>query len=333
MRESNRKPFDRRGYRRRGRVVPPTGLRAGGLRSFGTASAFLFMKSVLIPWIFRLGVIVPALLYLSLHAMPSFASEYDDLEVLKSDQEEVVFRYLVPNFSRSKIELLEQSFDLINIDKCALTSLPGRPQLPVRKVIIAVPLEAEISVEILKKEEVELSGINLAYALKTERDEESPVGYRLIPSKIKETPDQYYPQKIVSFDSPTFLRNQRIVELEIFPVQYNSVRKSVRYFSQIVVNVSFSGGRGGTFKSERDLFERIYRNVLINYEQSKEWRKTAKKRGFLKPGAIYPFGYSDNWYKAIVHENGMYKIDRTMLFQAGVPVSVMDPRTLRMFSR
>jgi hypothetical protein len=291
------------------------------------------MKSVLIPWIFRLGVIVPVLLYLSLHATPSFASEYDDLEVLKSDQEEVVFRYLVPDFSRSKIELQGKSFDLINIPKCGLSNIPGNPQLPVRKVLVAVPPEAELRVEVLEDEGTELPGVDLAFALTAEPDDGSPLGYRPVPMNPERILDQYYPAEIVSFDSSTFLRDQRIMELEISPIQYNPAQKSVRYHSRITVKISFAGGRGGTLKSGKDPFERIYQNVLLNYEESKGWRRTARASAFLKqPGTVYPFGYSDNWYKAIVRENGMYKIDRTMLMQAGAPVTSMDPRTVRIFS-
>lgn len=238
----------------------------------------------------------------------------------------------MPEFAQSKVELGGEVFDIVNIEKCALSNLPGKPQLPVRRVVIAVPLEAKISVELLEKETSEQPGINLAYALKTEPNEQSPVGYSLAPSKTKKTLDQYYPLEIVALNSPSFLRNQRIVELEIFPAQYNSARKSVRYYSQITVEVNFSGGREGTFKGGKDLFEKIYQNVLLNYDASKGWRKTAEERGFLKPGVVYPFDLSDNWYKVIVRENGIYKIDRTTLIQAGVPVSSLDPRTLRMFS-
>ena len=100
-------------------------------------------------------MILPAILYLSLHATPSLASEYDDLEILKSDQEEVVFTYLIPDFSRSKIELQGKSFDLINIPKCGLSNIPGNAQLPVRKVLVAVPPEAEFRVEVLEDEGTE----------------------------------------------------------------------------------------------------------------------------------------------------------------------------------
>lgn len=307
MRKLDREPFDWRSYRFCSRARLP----------------FKLLKLAIIPY---------ALLHLGLCANPSFGFEYDDLEILKSDQEGIVFRYLVPDFSQSRIQLLGKSFDLINIPKCGLSNIPGKPQLPVRRVIIAAPLDAEISVETLDREQADLPGINLAYGVIAEQDEDSRLGYNLIPSEAKERLDQHYPPEIVSSAPPTFLRNQRILELEIFPVQYNPVRKSVRYCSQIVVKVSFSGGQGEIFKSERDLFERIYRNVLVNYEESKGWRKTAETRTYSKPGMTDPFRYSDNWYKAIVRENGIYRIDRTMLVQAGVPVSSMDPRALRMFS-
>jgi hypothetical protein len=163
---------------------------------------FLFSRIV------RIWLVLFFVFYFSSWTDASSVSEYDDIEILKSDQEGVIFRYLVPEPAQSKVKLSGEVFDLINIDKCALSNCPGKPQLPVRRVVIAVPPEAQISVEIVGKEEVELSDINLAYALKAEADEKSPLGYRLVPVKSKFNLDQYYPPEIVSFDSPTFLRNQ-----------------------------------------------------------------------------------------------------------------------------
>jgi hypothetical protein len=286
----------------------------------------LFSKNI------RFGFTLFLIFYLSTWTKASPVSEYDDIQILKSDQDGVIFKYRVPELDLSKIELGGQTFDLVNIDKCAFSDHVEKPQLPVRKVIIGVPQEAEISIEILDKSEAERAGINLAYAAKAEPDDKSPVGYKLAPFKPKAGVDQFYPLEIVSFHPPTFLRNQRVIELEIFPVRYNSARKSIRYSSQITVKVSFSGGRKESFEGGKDLFEKIYQNVLLNYEQSKGWRKIAEERGLLKPAVVDPFSYSDNWYKIIVRENGIYKIDRNMLVQAGIPVSSLDPKTLRMFS-
>ncbi|HEX7400649.1 MAG TPA: C25 family peptidase propeptide domain-containing protein, partial [candidate division Zixibacteria bacterium] len=259
-------------------------------------------------------------------------SEYDDIQLLKSDQDGVIFKYLVPELNLNKIELGGQNFDLINIDRCALSNLPGKPQLPVRTVWIGIPLEGEVTVEILENAETERTGVNLAYAVKIEPGQENPVGYNLSPMKTKDTQNAFLPATIVSFDPPTFLRNQRVVELQISPVQYNPARRSIKQSSQITVKVSFSSRGEENIIKERDLFEKIYRNTLLNYEQSRGWRKVPEVMGRLQPSTEYPFGYSDNWFKLIIKENGLYKIDRTMLIQAGVPVSSLDPRTLRLFN-
>jgi hypothetical protein len=262
----------------------------------------------------------------------SGVSEYDDIQILKSDQYGVIFKYLVPALNLDKIELGGQNYDLINIDKCAFSNLPGNPQLPVRTVWVGVPLEGEVSVEILENTETERTGVNLAYTMRVEPGQENPVGYSLSPRKTKEAQDAFLPAAVVSFEPPTFLRNQRVLELHILPIRYNSARKSIQQSSQITVKIGFSSRGQESPTKETDRFENIYKNVLLNYDQSRGWRKVSEITGQLKPATEYPFGYSNNWYKLIVRENGLYKIDRTMLIQAGVPVSSLDPRTLRLFN-
>jgi hypothetical protein len=258
--------------------------------------------------------------------------EYDDIRIIRSDRNGVVFTYLVPEPEKSQVSLGEDLFDLFNFDKCGLTNQAGGYQLPVRRVIIAVPPEGEVAVEVLDVTATDLPGINLAPAAKVEPDEQSPLGYRAVPWRTERKSVQWYPQEIVASGSPVWLRNQRTVELEISPVQYDPALRRARLCSQITVSVGFQGSGEAVPQNQRDLFEGIYRNVLLNYDQSLGWRKVAEQPGLRKPTVPYPFGYSDNWYKVIVRENGIYRMDRAMLVQSGVPVGSLDPRTIRMFS-
>jgi hypothetical protein len=264
----------------------------------------------------------------------SSGAEYDEIQVLKSDQEGIVFRYSVPEPLLSKVKINAIDFDQIDIDKCVLSGSSGEPQLPVRIVVIGVPLEAEMEVEILEGESQERSGVNLAPALKIEKSDENRLGYKVSSQRLDQAfmADRFFPEKIVSFDPPTFLRNQRIVRLKIYPIQYNPQRKTIRYYPRLTISVSFLGGREEPQRIEKDLFEKIYQNVLLNYEESKLWRETEERKNFFRPERAYPPGYSGEWYKIAVRENGIYKIDRDMLTQAGVPVNQIDPRTFRIFS-
>jgi hypothetical protein len=261
-------------------------------------------------------------------------SEYDEIEVLKSDQEGVVFKYSVPEPTLANARMNGIDFDQISLDKCVLSDSPEEPQLPVRIVVVGVPPEAEIEVEILEGESQERPEINLTSPPKIEKSDQSRLGYQVSYQKLDRVfmVDRFFPEKIVSFDPPIFLRNQRIVRLKIYPVQYNPQRKTIRYHPQLTISVRFLGGAKEPQGIEKDLFEKIYQHLLLNYEESKTWRRTEERRSFFKPGRVFPFGDSENWYKIVVRENGIYKIDRTMLIQAGVPVSEIDPRTFRIFS-
>jgi len=269
----------------------------------------------------------------------SSVSEYDEIQVLKSDQEGIVFEYSVPEPLFTKVKIDQIDFDQITLDKCALSDLSGEPQLPVRIVVIGIPREAFVQVEILEEQSQERSGINLMPSLKIEKSDESRLGYKVSYQRLNPEimVDRFFPEQIVSLDTPTFLRNQRIVRLKIYPVQYNPQRKTIKYHPQLTIAVRFLGGGSETRlgkepqRVENDLFEKIYQNVLLNYEESKIWRKSEEMKTLFKPGVIYPFDYSENWYKIVVRENGIYKIDRTMLVQAGVSVNDVDPRTFRIF--
>jgi hypothetical protein len=258
--------------------------------------------------------------------------EYDDIRIIRSDRNGVVFTYLVPEPERRQISLDGGLFDVFNLYKCGLSNSAGGYQLPVRRVIIAVPSEGKVAVEVLDAEATDLAGINLAPAVRAEPDEQSPLGYRAVPWRAEGKSAQWYPQEILVSGSPVWLRNQRTVQLEISPLQYDPALKRARLCSRITVSVRFQSSGEAVPQNQRDLFEEIYRNVLLNYDQSRGWRKVAEQPSLRKPTVPYPFGYSDNWYKVIVRENGIYRIDRAMLVQSGVPVGSLDPRTIRMFS-
>lgn len=116
------------------------------------------MKRILFSKIIILWFLLVFTVCLSSRTTADSVSEYDDIQILKSDQEGVIFKYLVPELDQSKTDQVGQIFDLVNIEKCGLSNLPGKPQLPVRRVVIGVPLDAEIGVEVLEKAGTERSG-------------------------------------------------------------------------------------------------------------------------------------------------------------------------------
>ncbi|MCJ7458994.1 MAG: type IX secretion system sortase PorU [candidate division Zixibacteria bacterium] len=274
--------------------------------------------------------IIPAILLgLFLSTCVYASSEYSDIQILRSDQNGIVFKYKVPELSTSRISSGDTLFDLLSIDKCPLSRDDGYPQVPSRIVVIGIPQNSQVDVRVLDENSLDKGKFNLPFFEK-KVDEINQEKARSLRKDLSNT-DAFFPENRVSFDPPTFIRNQRILRLKLFPVQYNPARKAVKYFSEITVEVDFTGGEKTEGTMERDLFENVYKETILNYEGAKNWRKT-REVGLKKVLQVNPFSYSNSWYKITLRDNGIYKIDGNFLANAGITLSSIDPQKIRIFS-
>ncbi|MDP2960138.1 MAG: C25 family peptidase propeptide domain-containing protein, partial [candidate division Zixibacteria bacterium] len=277
-------------------------------------------------------IILPLILFCLILPVYVYASdEYSDIQIIRSDEKGIVFRYKVPELTSSKLERGDTLFNILSIDKCPLSKDPGYPQVPARIVVIGIPLGSQIDVRVLEENSLDKGKFNLPFFEERIIKEEERESRKKLKEEIYNK-DIFYPEKIVSFDSPTFMRNQRILRLKIFPVQYNPLSKTVKYYSDITITVDFSGGEKGEGNIiEKDLFENVYRETILNYEIAKNWRK-AREIGLRKVLQVNPFSYSDAWYKITLRDNGIYKLDGNYLANAGITHSSIDPQKIRIFN-
>ena len=76
------------------------------------------------------------------------SSEYNDIQVLQSDASGVILKYNLSDFMQQEKIIENQVFNKISVPKCPLTQTPGEPQLPMRIVILGVPLGCEVKASI-----------------------------------------------------------------------------------------------------------------------------------------------------------------------------------------
>jgi hypothetical protein len=283
------------------------------------------------PMTFAKRLTIPIMLLSLVLCVNSFASEeYSDIQVLRSDQNGIVFKYKVPEMSSSKLSRGDTLLDVLSIDKCPLSMDNGYPQVPSRIVVIGIPLNNQVDVRVVDENSLDKGKFNLPFFQKKAVDDESRTKTLKMIKEIS-SQDVYYPQELVNYDPPTFIRNQRIIRLKLFPVQYNPASKAVKYYSEITVEVEFTGGEKTEGIMEKDLFESVYKETILNYDVAKNWRKT-REIGLKKVLQIDPFSYSDTWYKITLRDNGVYKIDGNSLASAGISLSSIDPQKIRIFS-
>ena len=271
----------------------------------------------------------------------SLSSEYNDIQVLQSDASGVILKYNLSDFMQQEKIIENQVFNKISVPKCPLTQTPGEPQLPMRIVILGVPLGCEVKASILNLNYTDLDDFNIVPVPELEQSE-NPLEDKLLYRKKENVYQQnrFFPEENILLESPRFLRDQRIVRLKIFPLTYNPVTRVLRKLDAITIKLDFMGGDKSYQKAvESQTFEKVFQNILVNYQSAKNWRRSlrtdAARMKMLKKkpeDEIDPFGFSDQWYKIVIEDNGIYKIGEEDLKKAGIDVANLDPREIRIFN-
>jgi hypothetical protein len=281
-------------------------------------------------------IFLPAVLILGTRV--GLSLEYDDIQVLKSDGEGIIFQYRPSDFREQEKVIDNQIFQKVGIHKCPLTQIPGEPQLPTRIVILGIPLGCQVKVSILDSDYYDLDGFSIAPAPEI-KESENPLENRVLYKRNENVyqKEGFFPDENVVLENPRFIRDQRIVRLKIAPLQFNPARNILRRFRSITIQIDFVGGTKSYQRGiESQTFENIFKNILLNYEPSKNWRRTRSRvlkmlKEKPKEGKS-PFGFSDQWYKIVIKEDGIYKIGENELKDTGIDVESIDPREIRIFN-
>ncbi|HKZ22214.1 MAG TPA: C25 family peptidase propeptide domain-containing protein, partial [candidate division Zixibacteria bacterium] len=256
-------------------------------------------------------------------------NEYSDFKVLSSDATGLNLIYQVPGYEKSKVTVNNYSYNLIEIEKSPLLKEKGKPQIPVRIIAVGVPPEGNIETIVSDFKFTEISGINLAIQDTLGENFEPSPKKTLFPQNYS-TSDQFYPQDLVEVERIMWVRNQKVARVRIFPIQYNPARNTVRYYSEISLKVNFVGPKTQNYSQEKDSFDKIFQNMLINFDQAKNWRKSQTSTPNYFPAN--PLASAVNCYKIITKEDGLHRINASTLQSAGIDISQIDPRTIQIFN-
>ena len=104
----------------------------------------------------------------------------------------------------------------------------------------------------------------------------------------------WYPDDVVKIGDTGFIRDQRVVPIQICPIQYNPAQKKLRIYRSLTFRVTFDSGTN-QYSSEVGLtvplVENVLQKILFNYESGRKWRKKIYSPPILQKST---FGF---WYK------------------------------------
>ena len=147
----------------------------------------------------------------------------------------------------------------------------GNPALPRFARSIMIPASADMQVEIVSSEFIELTDIKIVPSKGNLTRDIDPKTIPYQYGEIYQT-DAFYPSVLASVNEPYILRSVRGQAVVVQPIAYNPVQKKLRIYTHIEMKVSPSGristknAMSGTKSTTEDNgFEKVYQNHFLNY--------------------------------------------------------------------
>lgn len=278
-------------------------------------------------------------------------------QLISSTDEGVEFTVEIP-WNELMIEPVREEtrdYSKISLPGWAETAHPGLPELPMTSVMIGVPFDAGLSVEVVpgKSHPVHLSAPVLPVVTQTKApDLPNGIHRGITEVNISTSYDEditifssnrSYPGQLAIVANDGILRQQRVVGISLVPVQYNPLSSELTIYESMEVVVRFTHSDNSLSRSskpETPEFENLLSQALLNYESAREWRQFVPAAYSTTPGmeelrSGLPWVVPDPAWRIAVQNDGLYRLTYTELASAGLPVGDqeghLDPRTLQLY--
>jgi len=258
------------------------------------------------------------LLWCCIFFIPVYAN---DLLIRESTEDNITIVFSPQDWKVSEKKLKDQVYFSVRFADDDFSTSPGQPMIPCRTVMLGIPLSASIDWQIMEK----VAG--------------KKISGRLLPTptyspsmEYAENPEFYnnlaiFPTTVIQVDQPGFIRNQRVVCLKFFPVEFSPQSDLIQLLDKIVVRINFNGSPTASSDFTAGMDETFYEG-LINYEQAKKWRAESKNIKQLKKKSLL----TNPWYKIFINKEGIYKVTGKMLSEYGIDITTIDPATIKIYN-
>jgi hypothetical protein len=214
-------------------------------------------------------------------------SAYADLYPINKSDTHIQYKFILPDYH------LDQNQWIPN---WALTSEPGKPQLPQTGFLFQT--NVPISIDIIELNETQFDVENVL---------PSPIisnaKFKYATDKQTYETDQFYPSQIFSISSPSKWSNTNIVRIIIRPFQWNPVTKKLRIIHQMTFSIHWKNKESHRNKQNRSYkIDPIKFQIIMNYLPERTTTSEMRKKTNLlnpklnisvKKNSIYCLTYQD----------------------------------------
>lgn len=264
------------------------------------------------------------------------------LNLLSANSHEVVVELTVSDFEAEAVEHEGQTYQRLVIPGAAQSDIPGAPQLPVQGALLGLPTSAGISVQLLEADSEVLPGYRLypAPTIRVTGDDPFEIDWEEVFTLDQElyATDAFYPDRPLAIGQTGFIRDQAVARVQFSPIQYNPVTGELRFYRRMVARVTWDTSLAVAAKARSaasPAYEKLLQSTLLNYGTLD--RPPARSGPVPLPNddaeSNVVAADATSTLKIGVIEDGLYELTYGDLTGAGLDLSGVDPRTVKISNR
>ena len=221
---------------------------------------------------------------------------------------------------------------------------PGHPALPSYVAALGIPVDANPVVRVVDASYAQLPGLHQICPEPNPVVEFDPsdgqpaqiTAWERVRDAAVFSTDTFLPQDPVELASTGFLRDQRIAQLSVQPLQYNPVSGELRLATAITVEILLNSPIPAPYaplaapiQTTDGPFEDILRTYLLNYDTARGWRQPRSETSSVE-AASATAGAAP--FRLQVKEPGLYTITYADLHAAdpSLDLATIDPRNFHL---
>ena len=221
----------------------------------------------------------------------SEARQAPEVVLLQADAQGILLRAEADGVEVGKLTIAGQTYLSLGGEGFGQSGEPGAPALPAIYRDVEVPFGAQVHIEILSApgKSTSLSALGLEGALAPRQPPQSKCAQNqteVPPDAQIYTLQGAYPGELVRIKDEYMVRGHRVVQLEIFPVQYTPATGGLVTYARIDFRLKLEGSdMAATFaEAERlnsDGFNAIYSGKVLNFNQGRPLSQQKSPENYL----------------------------------------------------
>ena len=265
------------------------------------------------------------------------------ISVLESSPQHIVVELAVGVYEIETVEHAGEVFQRVRVQGATEFEVPGAPRVPILGAMLGVPSTSNLSVRI----------IDANYDTRTSSRPYPSPQFSLAGDSMNAfgdgavqelfaldesiyARDAFYPGGAVSIGTTGLMRDQPVVQVQFFPVQFNPVAGEVRLYRRIQAEVTWEADLVAAAADRRTTstpYENVMQSALLNYDSLPRPEKEISPSPMMAAADAHPADASDETLKLTVNEDGLYQVTSDALTVAGLNLNSVDPRNIKVHNQ